>query len=135
MKVFVLILFILANLLFTQSLKAEWSIWGTDGKNIEYYINYESIEMKNGYVFYWFLMNFINPNPNGPKSTSMYLKADCKNNEVQPKHTIFFKDQMGKNKLNEFYYSSNESWRTYSPSSTPQIMLNSVCKNQKAPLN
>tara|TARA_B110000438_G_scaffold104676_1_gene103296 strand:+ start:162 stop:491 length:330 start_codon:yes stop_codon:yes gene_type:complete len=106
-------------------------MWGTDGKGIVYYLNYNTIEIKDGYVFYWFLMNFLDPNSNGPKSTSIYLKADCNKFEVKPIKTIFFLEEMGKNKKNEFYYSSNEAWRSYNPNSTPGIMLKSICKKAK----
>lgn len=116
---------------FTINSYAEWKIWGSDGKDIDYYLNYDSIEIKDGYVFYWFLMNFLNPSSNGANSTSIYLKADCKKLEVKPIKTIFFLEAMGKNKKNEFYYSSNESWRSYSPNSTPRIMLKSICDKAK----
>ena len=110
---------------------AEWKMWGTDGGDIVYYLNYNTIEIKDGYVFYWFLMNFLEPNKNGPKSTSMYLKADCNKLEVQPIKALFFHEAMGKNKENEFYYSSKESWRSYNMNSTPGIMLSSVCDKAK----
>ncbi len=125
------LLFIILIFLFISNAYAEWEIWGTDGDDIAYYINYDSIEIKDGYVFYWFLMNFLEPNKNGPKSTSMYLKADCNKLEVQPIKALFFHEAMGKNKKNEFYYSSKESWRSYNMNSTPGIMLSSVCDKAK----
>ena len=130
MRLFILILLSI-NFLFIHNTHAEWKMWGTDGRDIVYYLNYNTIEIKDGYVFYWFLMNFLDPNSNGPKSTSIYLKADCNKFEVKPIKAIFFLEEIGKNKKNEFYYSSNEAWRSYNPNSTPGIMLKSICKKTK----
>ena len=130
MRLYILIFFFI-NFLSATNSYAEWEKWGTDEKDIVYYLNYNSIEIKDSYVYFWFLMNFINPNENGPKSTSMYLKADCNKFEVQPIKSIFFSETMGKNKKNEFYYSSNESWRSYNINSTPGMMLHSVCEKAK----
>ena len=125
------LLFIIITFIFVNNAYAEWKMWGTDGKDIVYYLNYNSIEIKDGYVFYWFLMNYLNPNKNAPKSTAMYLKADCNIFEVKPIKAVFFLDAMGKNKKNEFNYSLNEAWRSYAPNSNPRIMLNSICKKAK----
>ena len=100
----------------------------TEGVNSgnTHYIETDSINEHNGYVYWWDLLNLIKPSDSGNMSWKVYNQGDCGVKRVKYVSYIFYKQQMGKGSgiTNN---PENSKWEYPSPGSTLQIKLDFVC--------
>lgn len=68
MKKLLLIFTILFSVLFSFSSLAEWKFVVENKSGDEYFVEDSSIKQRNGYVYYWVMLNFLKPNKHGTLS-------------------------------------------------------------------
>ena len=74
----------------------EWTYIFEGGK-ITVYIDEDTIKERGGYVYYWFLMDYLKPNSYGDFSLKIYAQNDCEENRTIWLSAIYYKEPMGVN--------------------------------------
>ncbi len=70
--------------------KVSTSTWGST-----FYIDTDTIKEHDGYVYYWYLEDFLKPDPFGSMSYKSYKQADCKRSRYKGLSTIYYLQPMG----------------------------------------
>jgi hypothetical protein len=107
--------------------------WKKTTKNVEgttMYVDYERIRKVGGYVYWWELLNYIEPSKNGDLSAEVYFKSDCKLFRSKALSYIFYKTPMGRGG-GSTYSPKNPQWIYPSPKSVNESLLKSVCAYAK----
>ena len=124
---------ILFSLLFFNSKsygKWEWVSGSTSLGGVDIYIDFQRIMKKNGYIYFWYLMNWekIN-NPKGNSSNYhsfvVYSQGDCNLFKFKQLSVNTYFSQMGKNFDQSF--TPKDEWKYPTPKSNFEGMLKSVC--------
>ena len=105
----------------------EWSLVVTSTDKAEYYIDFDRVSNKNGYVYYWNLVNYPNVREDSQASSTRLYQVDC-NPPYKERRLAYY-----------FYYSamgngpvSTEQiltldWVYAPPGSVREIMLEEIC--------
>ena len=62
------------------------------------YVDVDNIKTHNGFVYYWQLMDYLEPNKYLHYSAISKFKVNCKKNEIIHLSIMFYERQMGKGK-------------------------------------
>ena len=73
-----LILTFLLSLMFSSPSYSEWTLVGENVLGTIIYVDFETIRIVDGYVYYWKLQDFLKPTKYGRLSTKTYMQGDCK---------------------------------------------------------
>ncbi len=126
MKKLLLILTLLFSVMFSSLSYAEWTYITKNTYGDEYYLDFETIRKNDGYVYYWYLSNYLEPSEMGNFSATMYHKGDCKLFRFKYLSYIFYKGPMGKGTENITEHVNN-NWIYPSPDSVISAILENVC--------
>ena len=92
---------------------------------IEYYVDYQTVEKEGDYVYFWELVNF--PAPASIKSVKGRIKLDCEASCILRLNRIFYSQPMGKgvptNNLN-----LNLEWEDLPPDSAYATVAKNLCE-------
>lgn len=119
---------LLFSLILSFNSYGEWSFVVKSTRSDEYYIDFDRISNKNGYVYYWQLVNFPNP-PNVSASSSKQLfEADCNTPYKERRLAYYrFESAMGNGPVNsEQVLTLN--WEYAPPNSITEVILDKVCE-------
>ena len=92
------------------------------------YVDLEGIMEKNGFVYFWSLVDYVKPTGQGFLSSKVYIKGDCRLFRVQNLRYVHYTQQMARNNGQSSQPKSPE-WRHPPPVSLMEITLKSVCKH------
>ena len=81
--------------LFASGVWGDWEFIGKSDAGSSFYIDYDSIEKKEGHIYFWYLMDQPEANLAGYKSIKSYEKIDCKDSKRKVLEAIFYKQPMG----------------------------------------
>ena len=116
--------------MFSSNSYAEWTKVGISAdKIITYYVDFESIKEHDGYVYFWYLSDWLKPTEN-VFSITMYAQVDCKLYRVKILSTSFHTLPMGKG-TTKTKNPSNPEWSYPPPNSKNNGAVEQVCDKVK----
>ncbi len=125
-QVFVSAMLFSAVICSTPSL-AEWKKVGENVNGNNYYINFETIKKKNGYVYYWVMSDYLKPDKWKDMSSKTLYEADCKTPKRERKiYATYHAQPMGKGEPSTVSPETRD-WNYAPPDSVSELMLEIVC--------
>ena len=108
---------------------AEWTRIGKVENLYVMYIDIDNFRLNDEYLLYWDLVDFQQTQESSFgkfKSTSSYHQLDCKLFRQKLLAMVLYKDNMGKEILNQHNFK-DQDWVYPSPNSMPYIKTKQVC--------
>ena len=128
MKRLLITLTILFSVLLSFSSSAEWTKVGINTDRTTYYVDFERIRKVDGYLYYWQLMDYLQPLGQEFLSAKIYIQSDCKVFRYKWLTLTYHKLHMGKDVgINDKPVKEQQGWKYPSPNSIGEIVLKSVC--------
>ena len=107
------LLILLFSILISFNSYGEWlKIHHYDNGDVAY-IDLNTIKKHGGYVYFWFMSDYLKPDPNGIMSIQMYVQGDCGVNRYKHLAFLFSKEPMGRN--GDPSYTPPDDWHYPSP--------------------
>jgi hypothetical protein len=110
--------------MFSSTSFAEWKKVGTNVHGITFYLDFERIRKHDGYVYYWYLTDFLKPE--GYWSHTHYIQGDCKLFRYKILSAVFHKHPMGRD-TGDIESFENPSWISTFPKEIITHTLKLVC--------
>ena len=126
MKKTSLILTIVFTMMFSSSIFSEWEEISKTVNGSTFYLDFERIRKHDGYVYYWFLVDFLKPDEDGDLSSKSYQEGDCKLFRTRDLSFVNHQQSMGRD-IGKSYNTKNPEWAYPSPNTLNEIMLKIVC--------
>ena len=82
--------------MFSSPSYAEWRIVSPPGSKNIFHLDFDSIRKVDGYVYFWVMLNLLEPTKLGTLSVVSYKKGDCKLLRYQDLTVYFHTEPMGK---------------------------------------
>jgi len=73
-----LILTFLLSLMFSSPSYSEWTKIGENDAGDAFYVDFERIRKRDGFVYWWELADYLKPTKYGDLSGKAYVQGDCK---------------------------------------------------------
>jgi len=77
MKKLALLATLVFSVMFSSASFAGWTKVSQNVDGVSFYVDFERIRKHGGYVYYWFLTDYLKPNPEGDLSDKTYSEGDC----------------------------------------------------------
>jgi hypothetical protein len=126
MKKTSLIFTIVFTMMFSSSIFSEWKEISKTVNGSTFYLDFERIRKHDGYVYYWFLVDFLKPDEDGDLSSKSYQEGDCKLFRTRDLSFVNHQQSMGRD-IGKSYNTKNPEWAYPSPNTLNEIMLKIVC--------
>ena len=91
------------------------------------YVDFERIKKHGGYVYFWFLNDWLKPNKYGDLSQKGYTQGDCKIFRYKGLSGSGYKGPMGGGTV-VFNNKLDKEWKYPQPDSPPETILKTVCQ-------
>jgi hypothetical protein len=91
----------------------------------EYYVEIDTVKKHDGYVYFWYLDDYLQPSDYGIMSIQMYVQGDCGANRNKDLTVLFYKKSMGKGEYES--YTPPDVWQYPRPGSSFETVLGYVC--------
>ena len=117
---------------FTFSLNAKWEkvTQGLNGQ--DFYIDTEKIQESENYVYFWQLINYLQPDEYGDLSARIFIEADCKNFSFRWLYLAYHKEAMAADNAKVAQASKIVSnWQNPYIKSTSKAVLEHACNYVK----
>ena len=103
----------------------EWKkITSSENNNI-YYLDYDSIRVAGGYVYWWDMIDYAKISSTGTQSAKAYHQGDCGIFRIKHLNVRFHNQPMGKGNSDSF--TPPEKWGYPPPNSASGRILKEVC--------
>ena len=131
MKVFfLLVIFFFFKVTFLLPAKDHWEKVTIGSNGYVFYINLLSIEEKGSKIYFWQLIDYLNPDEYGDMSAKIYIESDCVNLKYKWISFSYHKMSMGKDTTELKKPTKDLSrWQTALPNSTSKSILDYVCNS------
>ena len=109
---------------------ASYAEWKKVDKNVDgdsFYVDFERIRKVDGYVYWWSLDDYVEPDKLGHVSEKRYNQGDCKLFRVKYLSVFYFENPMGEGKRLPIRTSNLQQWVYPPPKSVGEVLLESVC--------
>ena len=126
MKKTSLIFTIVFTMMFSSSIFSEWKEISKTVDGSTFYLDFERIRKHDGYVYYWFLVDFLKPDEDGVLSSKSYQEGDCKLFRTRDLSFVNHQQSMGRD-IGKSHNTKNPEWAYPSPNTLTEIMLKIVC--------
>ena len=113
--------------MFPSASFAEWDFVARNNLGDTYYLDFERIRKRDGYVYFWRLSSYPEPTSLGNQSGLVYIQADCKLFRSKFLSDIYYTQPMGKGKENGGSNVPDEQWSYPLPNSVGEKILDIVC--------
>ncbi len=117
---------LISTLMFSAGSWAEWALVSTSVVGNKIYVDFDRIRKVNGFVYYWQIIDFLEPNGNGTLSDKTYYKADCETVRSMTLSISAYKTPMAEGDAITTYTPDPE-WHYAQPDSVLEIVLEAVC--------
>ena len=91
-----------------------------------FYIETETVKKHDDFVYYWTMVDYLEPDKFGGLSAKSYEKVDCDSERYQRLTYVFYKENIGKG-TPEYSDSYNKEWRHIIPGSINSFALDFAC--------
>ena len=125
MKKLLIIFTLLFSVMFSTTSFSEWMKLG-ENIDTDYYIDVDSMIKKQGYIYYWFLMD-LKKSVEEIRSIKVFIQGDCNLLRLKTVSYHYYSKPIGK----EFIRSEdsiNKNWQ-YVPPDETFYELRYICKN------
>ena len=113
--------------LYTPHLFAEWEAVATAADNsLINYIDRTTIRKSNGFVYYWVLTDFLEPE-DGYFSAKNYFKGICSTKMITLQSSQYFSLTMARGEPAKVNNYEGDAWSNINPNSIGGVTLNAVC--------
>jgi hypothetical protein len=119
------LLILLFSILISFNSYGEWKMVSTNVDGNEYYVEIDTVKKHDGYVYFWYLDDYLQPSDYGIMSIQMYLQGDCGANRSKDLTMLFYKKSMGKGEYES--YTPPDVWQYPRPGSSFRTVLDYVC--------
>ena len=103
--------------------------WVKVDKNIRgdvFYVNFNNIKKHNGFIYYWELIDLLNPSPSGKFSYKSYYQLDCNIFRRKTLNFSIYEEPMGKGK--NFTFNPEKGWEYPDDvESTQYVVMKKIC--------
>jgi len=117
-------------MMFSSPSYSEWKKVLKSDSGINFYIDFDNIRKVDGYVYWWGLIDYLEPINNFDLSHKEYNKGDCKLSRYKTLSSISYKEHFGKGTGN-FTTPKKLEWIYPKPNSLAEMFLNLVCNYKK----
>ena len=107
---------------------ADWTKVSEGVNGDTFYVDFERIRKHGGYVYYWRLSDYLEPNKYGNLSAKVYFKGDCKLFRVKYLSFSLHKEPMGGGKPSTSSNKPDKEWQYPPPDSVIETVLKLVCE-------
>ena len=115
-------------MIFSSTGYAEWTkVGGFEGGNT-YYVDFERVRKHDGYVYFWFLSDYVKPTTEMKlMSSKMYFQGDCGVFRYKILQYVYHQESMGRDE-GEMLEAVKKEWDYIQPDTFYEDVLNLVCK-------
>ena len=115
-----------STVFFSSPSYAEWKkvVEGASGDT--YYVDSERIQKHGGFIYFWYIRDYLKPETNGDLSGKEYRQGDCKLFRLKGLSWSFHKEPMGGG-TGLVNNDPDKEWKYPPPNSTLEYLLKSVC--------
>ena len=126
MKSLLTIFALVFTMMFSSTSFAEWTkVFETESGNT-HYVDFERIRKHDGYIYWWELIDLLQPTATGMLSQKTYIKGDCKVFRYQFLSISRYKEPMLGGTDETFTYNDDQ-WEYPSPISVMERKLKKIC--------
>jgi hypothetical protein len=118
---------LLSLLLFSSPSYAEWTYVVSHPSNGHAYVDFERIRKVDGYVYFWQLADYAEPDSTGVLSVKIYKQGDCKLFRFKVLSWAFYKTSMGEGAPDSTVNDADTEWTYPLPDSITEWILKAVC--------
>ena len=128
-------LFLLFLLMFLKAIvilyaQEHWKKITTGSNGYVFYVNISNIEESAKRVYFWQLIDYINPDEYGDMSAKIHIESDCINLRYKWIAFSYHKESMAKDIAEQKKPTKNLSrWQIASPHSTSKAIIDYVCSS------
>ena len=106
--------------------------WKPVSKSVEtgntFYVDLERIRQSKGYVYFWYLEDYLTKDKYGDLSSTMFMQVDCNLFSLKVLKFHFYKKSMGEGDADiQDPVKEVQSWIYATPKSNYEYMLKVVC--------
>ena len=105
-----------------------YSGWTRVTENVDgvtFYVDLERIRKVDGFVYFWYLADYLKLNKHGEFSETTYVQSDCKLFRYKKLSGYFHKKPMGRG--SKVTGTTSSKWDYPPPKSSVEIILDEVC--------
>ena len=126
MKTLLTVFTFLFTVMFSSISFAGWTKIGEIISGDTYYVDFERIRKHDGFVYWWYMTDYLKPDKWGDISSKQYAQGDCDSFRFKTLSFVFYKLPMGGD-TGEIQEPINKDWNYPPPDSMLEIILNEVC--------
>ena len=119
------------TLLFTVMIPStSFAVWTKVDESVSgdtFYVDFERIKKHGGFVYYWNLTDYLEPDKWGDLSNKMYIQGDCNLFRVRTLSYVFHKLPMGDGTGEAEEPVEKEKWSYPTPDAVEETILKVVC--------
>ena len=114
-----------STVFFSSPSYAEWTkvVEGASGDT--YYVDFKRIQKHGGFIYFWYIRDYLNPETNGDLSGKEYRQGDCKLFRFKVLSYSWHTEPMGGG--TGITVNIPDNWRYPNPKSIDEYKLKSVC--------
>ena len=124
---FLNITLLISSVIFSSTSYAEWTKLTTSTDGYVFYIDYESIRKKDGFSYYWSLVNFPTSNEDKELSAITLRQGDCGLFRYKLLTQSHYKKYMGNGNPSKSENYDNAKWKFAQPNSINYDALRLIC--------
>ena len=128
MKTLTLIFTLVFTVMFSSTSFAGWTKVSKSVDGSTHYVDFERIRKHGGYVYYWYLSDYLKPIEYGILSNKEYHQGDCKLFRYKWLSLFFHTQPMGGGSGENIPVpEAHKDWKYPTPNSSVETVLKSVC--------
>ena len=120
------LLVLLISILISFNSYGEWTRYGENTDNDTMYIDYSKIKDNKEFVYFWEMIDNLEPSSTGRMSSKAYIQSNCKTTQSKYLTFIFYNQSMGEGE-GDPYTPDDEEWFYPPPESILYDIVESVC--------
>ena len=127
-KLLLIFTLLFSTLMFSTPSYAEWTKVNSNVDGTTTYVDFDRIRKHSGYVYFWYLMDYLKPSVTGRLSDKTYSQVDCKLFRYKWLSVFFHNEPMGGGTGDAFRLSPKyKDWLYPPPNSSIEETLKQVC--------
>jgi hypothetical protein len=119
------------SVMFPSTSFADWKKVSENMRGMTFYVDFERIRKHGGFVYFWYLTDYLEPTKYGNLSYKFYGKGDCKLSRVMVLRFSAHKEPMGGGTPSVTNDPKNPEWVYPPPKSSIETELQLVCAYSK----
>ena len=118
---------LVSTVMFSSPSYSEWTKVSENLYGDTYYVDFERIRKHGGYVYSWYLNNYLKPTQYGDLSSKIYHQVDCKLFRLKVLSDSYYTQPMGQGTPSSSSNNPDKEWNYPSPNSVDERILKQVC--------